>query len=83
MGAACVRIYAAELHGIDARIVEAEIDIRVGLHSFVIVGLADKAVGEARERVNAALAHAGVKPPHRENRKITIFYSQYDIKTRV
>jgi magnesium chelatase family protein len=72
MERSAVRLYAAELRGIEARIIEVEVDIRVGLHSFVIVGLADKALNEARERVNAALGHIGVKPPHRENRKITV-----------
>ncbi len=72
MERSAVRLYAAELRGIEAHIIEVEVDIRVGLHSFVIVGLADKALNEARERVNAALGHIGVKPPHRENRKITV-----------
>lgn len=80
MRASCARVYAAELRGIDARIVEVEVDIRIGLHSFVIVGLADKALNEARERVNAALGRIGVKPPHRENRKITVNLAPADAK---
>lgn len=64
--------YSGELHGIRARLVEVEVDMHVGLHSFTIVGLADKAVGEARERVNSALKNSGFKPPNRENRRITV-----------
>ena len=66
------RLYSGELEGVDAKIVEIEADINVGLHAFNIVGLADKALNEAKERVNSALKNTGVKPPNRENRKITI-----------
>ena len=74
------RFYSAALMGIDARIIEVEADINVGLHSFNIVGLGDRSVGEAKERVNSALKNSGVKPPNRENRKITINLAPADIK---
>ncbi len=77
------KVHSAELEGIDAKLIEVEIDLNVGLHAFNIVGLADRALNEARERVNSALKNAGVKPPNRENRKITIFYFQYDNKMGV
>jgi len=73
-------IYAAELEGIRARIIEVEVDLNVGLHSFNIVGLADKALNEARERVNSALKNSGVKPPNRENRRITVNLAPADVK---
>ena len=57
-----------------------EVDLNVGLHAFNIVGLADKALNEAKERVNAALKNSGVKPPNRENRRITINLAPADIK---
>lgn len=74
------RLYAAELDGIDAHLIEVEADLNVGLHSFSIVGLADKAVSEAKERVNSALKNSGVKPPTRENRRITINLAPADRK---
>ena len=49
------KVFSAELDGIDARLIEVETDINVGLHSFNIVGLADKALNEAKERVSSAL----------------------------
>jgi magnesium chelatase family protein len=52
----------------------------VGLHSFNIVGLGDRSLNEARERVNSALKNSGIKPPNRENRKITINLAPADIK---
>lgn len=74
------RVYAAELEGILARIIEVEVDLNVGLHSFDIVGLADKALSEARERVNAALKNSGIKSPNQENRRITINLAPADVK---
>jgi len=74
------KVYSAELEGINARIIEVEVDLNVGLHAFNIVGLADKALNEAKERVNSALKNVGVKPPNRENRKITINLAPADVK---
>jgi magnesium chelatase family protein len=76
MGKNIARLYSAELEGIDAKIIEVEADVNVGLHCFNIVGLADRSLNEAKERVNSALKNSGVKPPNRENRKITIYYLQ-------
>lgn len=74
------RVYAAELEGIRARIIEVEVDLNVGTHAFDIVGLADKALSEARERVNAALKNSDIKPPNQENRKITVNLAPADVK---
>ncbi|MFY9614271.1 MAG: magnesium chelatase domain-containing protein, partial [Candidatus Dormiibacterota bacterium] len=54
------------LDGVRARRVEVEADIGGGLPSFSIVGLTDRAVQEARERVRAALRNSGFTfPSHR------------------
>jgi magnesium chelatase family protein len=74
------KLLSAHTEGIEARIVEVEADLYVGIHSFSIVGLADKAVSEAKERVNSALKHSGMKPPSRENRRVTINLAPADIK---
>lgn len=74
------KIYCAELEGVEAKLIEVETDINVGLHSFNIVGLADKALSEAKERVSSALKNSGVKPPSKENRKITVNLAPADIK---
>jgi len=74
------KIYSAELDGIDARLIEVETDVNVGLHSFTIVGLADKALSEAKERVNSALKNIGVKPPTKENRRIVVNLAPADFK---
>ncbi len=74
------KILSAELDGITAECIEVEADINSGLHSFSIVGLADKAVSEAKERVNSALKNSGIRPPTKENRRITINLAPADIK---
>lgn len=74
------KVFSAELDGIEARLIEVETDINVGLHAFNIVGLADKALSEAKERVNSALKNAGVKSPNKENRKIVVNLAPADVK---
>jgi magnesium chelatase family protein len=59
------RVTAFALDGIDARRVEVEADVRQGLPAFTIVGLADKAVREARDRVRSALVNSGFEFPQK------------------
>jgi magnesium chelatase family protein len=57
---------SATLHGLDGRLIRVEVDVAPGLPGFTIVGLADMAVQEARERVRGAIRNAGfVFPPRR------------------
>src|SRR3990167_10247621 len=74
------KVFSASIDGIEAKLIEIETDVHVGLHSFNIVGLADKSLSEAKERVSSALKNSGVKPPTKENRKITINLAPADIK---
>ena len=53
------RVASFTLDGVAARRVWVEADVRNGLPAFAVVGLADKAVREARERVRAAVTNAG------------------------
>src|SRR6202158_3797678 len=50
-------------NGIEAVPVEVQVQIAPGMPALVLVGLPDKAVGEARERVRAAFAAMGVSLP--------------------
>lgn len=60
------RIQSFAFIGIDAIPVTVEVHVASGLPSFQVVGMADKAVGEARERVRAALSSMGLAlPPKR------------------
>ena len=53
------------IDGVEAVPVTVEADLRPGLPSFSIVGMADRSVSEARERVRAAIANAGGEFPMR------------------
>ena len=53
------KVYSAQVSGLQADIITIEVDIAKGLHSFSIVGLPDKAVGEAKDRINAAIKNSG------------------------
>jgi magnesium chelatase family protein len=57
------------IDGVESRRVWVEADIRQGLPAFTIVGLADKAVREARERVRAAIVNSGHEFP---SKRITV-----------
>ena len=63
--AAIARIRTFAFAGIEAVPVEVQVQISSGLPAFLVVGLPDKAVGEARERVRAALAAMGLSLPPR------------------
>ncbi len=56
-------IYTVAFEGMEAREVDVQVHIAPGIPSFSIVGLADKAVGESRERVRAALSAVGLALP--------------------
>jgi magnesium chelatase family protein len=59
-------VLAATLRGLEGRPVRVEVDVAPGLPGFTIVGLADAALRESRERVRGALRNAGfVHPPRR------------------
>ena len=63
MSLASIRSFA--FSGIEAVPVEVQVQISSGLPAFLVVGLPDKAVGEARERVRAALTAMGLSLPPR------------------
>ncbi len=57
------RILCSAVIGIDAYIVEVEVDIAAGLPAFTTVGLPETAVKESRERVKAAIQNSGYRFP--------------------
>src|SRR4029434_2361071 len=59
------RVSTVAFEGIEARAVDVQVQIVPGLPAFAIVGLADTAVSEARERVRSALIASGLALPAR------------------
>jgi hypothetical protein len=93
MTVAHIRTVAFE--GVEARDVDVQVHIGdSGGGQFAIVGLADKAVAESRERVRAALAAIGLALPFKritvnlapadvpKEARITIFPSRWDCSPR-
>ncbi|CAM3853898.1 YifB family Mg chelatase-like AAA ATPase [Phaeobacter inhibens] len=70
------RAYTVAFQGIEARPVEVQCAVAPGLPAFSIVGLPDKAVSEARERVRSALATMSIALP---SRRITVNLSPADL----
>ncbi|WP_033923172.1 YifB family Mg chelatase-like AAA ATPase [Sphingomonas sp. 37zxx] len=62
--------------GLEARAVEVQCNLVAGLPAFIVVGLADKAVGESRERVRGAIAAIGLALPPK---RITVNLSPADL----
>lgn len=74
------RVYSAQINILDGQIITVETDISKGLHNFAIVGLADKAVDEARDRVGSAIKNSGLKSPKQSNQKIVVSLSPANVK---
>lgn len=75
------RVYAAQPHLLDGKIVTVEIDItRSSLNAFTVVGLPDKAVDEAKDRVSSALKNCGFENPKTKSHKVVISFSPADLK---
>src|SRR4030042_2383378 len=55
------KINSGAVVGLDATPVEVEVDIGAGLPQFLIVGLPDKAIEEAKERVRSAIKNSGAQ----------------------
>lgn len=54
---------SAQTIGLGAKIIDVEIDLSKGLHSFTIVGLPDKGVEESKDRVSASIKNSGFISP--------------------
>jgi len=74
------KTYSATIVGLKAIPVTVEVDTAPGLYSFNIVGLGDKAVNEAKDRVTLALKNSGVLPPNKQTRKVVVNLAPADIK---
>ncbi len=72
---ACVR--SAAVFGIDASLVQVEVDVSLGLPSFQMVGLPDASVRESRDRVRAAIRNSGYEFPIR---RVTVNLAPADLR---
>jgi len=70
------KVFSVALSGLDGVFVEVETDVLSGLPGLNIVGLPDKAVEEAKERVRSALQNSGATLP---SRRITVNLAPADL----
>jgi magnesium chelatase family protein len=70
------KVFSAAHTGFDAQLVEVECDITNGLPSLIIVGLPNKAIDEAKERVRGAIKNSALKPPQK---RITLNLAPADL----
>jgi len=70
------RTYSVAFEGVEARLVEVQCAVATGLPAFAVVGLPDKAVSEARDRVRAALAALSIAL---SSKRITVNLSPADL----
>jgi len=71
------RVDSTAILGIDAYIVEVEVDVSRGMRLFTIVGLPDAAVQESKERVQAAIKNSGFEFPAQ---RLTINLAPADVR---
>ncbi|MEC4674993.1 MAG: YifB family Mg chelatase-like AAA ATPase [Nitrospirota bacterium] len=71
------KVLSAGLLGLDAHLIEVEVDMGRGLPQFSVVGLPDATVRESRDRVRAALKNTGFSFPPK---KITVNLAPAGIK---
>ena len=74
------KVHSAQVAGLKPDIIDVEVDVSRGLHSFTIVGLPDKSVDEAKDRISAAIKNSGFKPPQKGNMKVIVSLAPADIK---
>lgn len=71
------KINSCALVGIEGQLIDVEVDISNGLPSFALVGLADIAIKESKERVHSAIKNNGFEFPMKH---ITINLAPADLK---
>ncbi|HNZ55247.1 MAG TPA: magnesium chelatase domain-containing protein, partial [Candidatus Paceibacterota bacterium] len=74
------RVHSTQIIGLKTDIIDIEVDTAKGLRSFAIVGLPDKAVEEARDRISAAIKNSGFQSPQKGNKKIIVSLAPANLK---
>ena len=77
---AFAKVHSAQVVMLDAHVIDIEVDLSLGLHSFTIVGLPDKAVEESRDRFAAAIKNSGFVSPKQKNQKVVVSLAPADLK---
>lgn len=73
-------VYSLRLDGVSVEKVSVEADVVRGLAHFTIVGLGDRSVSEARDRVSSAIRNSGYTSPKQTNQKVVVSLAPSEIK---
>lgn len=73
-------VFTANITNLQADIITVETDVSTSVYDMRIVGLADKAVDESKDRVISALKNSELPNPKKQNEKVLISLSPADIK---
>jgi magnesium chelatase family protein len=73
-----VKILSGAVVGLNPKIVEVEVDVSFGFPGFEIIGLADKSIEEAKERVKLAIKNSGLEFP--SQKRLVVNLAPADLK---
>ena len=74
------KLFSAQTVGLTPHIIDVEVDLSRGLHSFSLVGLPSTSVDESRDRVSSAIKNSGFTSPKQKNQKIVIALAPAELK---
>lgn len=74
------RVFSAQTLSLEPQCISIETDTSRGLHAFSIVGLGDKAIEEAKDRVGAAIKNTGFTSPKQKNQKVVTSLAPAEVK---
>lgn len=74
------KVYSGQSDILSGAIITVETDLAKGLYAFSVVGLPDKAVEEARDRVGAAIKNTDLESPKVKNQKVVISLAPASVK---
>jgi len=74
------KVHSGQSYYLKGQVIDTEVDLSIGLHSFTIVGLPDKAVEEAKDRISAAIKNSGFISPKQKNHRVVISLAPAHVK---
>lgn len=74
------KLSSMQLYACEAYMIDVEADTSRGLNAFSIVGLADKAIEEAKDRISAAIKNTGLESPKSKNHKLVISLAPAELR---
>ena len=72
-----ITLYSAAVNGLEAQLIEIQVDVSPGFPSFTIIGLPDATIQESKERIRAAIKQAGATMP---DIKIIVHLAPADVR---